>query len=63
MVNQGFYGALEQYWTVDEQPRLNRKNSWLREHELKPSLLIVSLYVAVPVSMIIIVFLMLEAMF
>lgn len=33
MSNQGFFGALSQYWTVDEKPRLNRKNSWFDDHE------------------------------
>ena len=28
MVNQGLFGALEQYWTVDEKPRLYRKNTY-----------------------------------
>jgi len=28
MSNQGFYGALEQYWTVNEAPRLDRRNTF-----------------------------------
>ena len=28
MSNQGFFGALEQYWTVNEAPRLNRRNTF-----------------------------------
>lgn len=36
MTNQGFYGALKQYWTVDEKPRLNRRNSWFEDHRPTP---------------------------
>lgn len=28
MTNQGLYGALEQYWTVEEKPRLHRRNTY-----------------------------------
>ncbi len=28
MSNQGFFGALEQYWTVNEAPRLDRRNTF-----------------------------------
>lgn len=31
MVNQGLLGALAQYWTVDEKPRLNRKNTYFED--------------------------------
>lgn len=30
---QGFYGALEQYWTVNEAPRLDRKNTFFDDVE------------------------------
>ena len=61
-MNQGFFGALEQYWTVDEQPRLNRKNSWFREHQPKQSSLIIGTYIAVPTLILFMVFCILEAM-
>lgn len=32
MSKQGLYGAFEQYWTVDEAPRLNRRNTYFRDH-------------------------------
>lgn len=32
MSNQGLYGALEQYWTVNEAPRLGRKNTFFKDH-------------------------------
>ena len=32
MSNQGLRGAIEQYWTVDEAPRLNRRNTYFRDH-------------------------------
>ena len=28
MVNQGLIGALSQYWTVEDKPRLHRKNTY-----------------------------------
>lgn len=62
-MNQGFLGALEQYWTVEEQPRLNRRNSWFREHEPKESSLILGVYIAVPTVVIFVVFCILEVMF
>lgn len=34
MTNQGLYGALSQYWTIDEKPRLNRRNSYFDDHQL-----------------------------
>ena len=61
-MNQGFWGALEQFWTVDEQPRLNRRNSWLREHEPNQSSLILGIYVTVPIVIVFVVFCILEAM-
>ena len=62
-MNQGFWGALSQYWTVDEQPRLNRKNSWFREHEPNQSSLILGLYIGVPVIVLFLVFSILEGLF
>ena len=34
MVNQGLFGALEQFWTVDDKPRLHRKNTYFDDLEL-----------------------------
>lgn len=34
MVNQGILGALEQYWTVNDKPRLGRKNTYFDDLEL-----------------------------
>jgi len=28
MNDQGFYGALDQYWTVNDKPRLGRRNTY-----------------------------------
>ena len=33
MSNQGFKGALAQYWTVEDKPRLTRRNTWFEEHQ------------------------------
>ena len=49
MSNQGLFGAIEQYWTVDEAPRLNRRNTYFRDH------LKVSSYGALKVSLAVIV--------
>ena len=32
MVNQGLWGAVEQYWTVEEKPRLHRRNTYFEDH-------------------------------
>lgn len=32
MVNQGLWGAIEQYWTVEEKPRLHRRNTVFEEY-------------------------------
>lgn len=45
MSNQGLFGAIEQYWTVDEALRLNRRNTYFRDH------LKVSSYGALKVSL------------
>lgn len=34
MNNQGLYGALVQYWTVDEKPRLHRRNTYFDDVQL-----------------------------
>lgn len=34
MSNQGLMGALLQYWTIDEKPRLNRRNTYFEDLEL-----------------------------
>lgn len=34
MMDQGLIGALEQYWTVDEKPRLNRRNTYFEDVQL-----------------------------
>jgi len=33
-MNQGLVGALIQYWTVDEKPRLHRRNTYFDEVQL-----------------------------
>ena len=32
MNDQGLFGALQQYWTVEPKPRLQRANSYFEEH-------------------------------
>lgn len=34
MNSQGLLGALAQYWTVDEKPRLNRRNTYFDDIQL-----------------------------
>ena len=31
MNNQGLFGALAQYWTVEPKPRLNRRNTYFED--------------------------------
>jgi len=31
MNDQGLFGALDQYWTVNEKPRLSRRNTYFNE--------------------------------
>jgi len=30
--SQGFIGALDQYWTVEEKPRLDRRNTFFEDY-------------------------------
>lgn len=62
MNNQGFLGALSQYWSVEDKPRLYRRNSWFREHQPKESLLIIAVYIAVPSIILFVVCSMIGAM-
>ena len=32
MNNQGLFGALEQFWTVNDKPRLNRRNTYFEDN-------------------------------
>ena len=34
MNNQGLIGALYQYWDVSDKPRLNRKNTYFKGHQI-----------------------------
>ena len=34
MNSQGLFGALDQYWTVEEKPRLNRRNTYFEDVQL-----------------------------
>ena len=31
MSNQGLFGALEQYWSVEPKPRLDRRNTYFED--------------------------------
>lgn len=31
MNNQGLFGALEQFWTIEDKPRLNRRNTYFED--------------------------------
>lgn len=33
-MDQGFFGALEQYWNVSDKPRLDRKNTFFEDVQL-----------------------------
>ena len=33
MTRQGLWGAVEQYWTVEEKPSLNRRNTYFEDHQ------------------------------
>lgn len=35
MNNQGLFGALDQFWTVNEKPRLDRRNTYFED--IQPS--------------------------
>ena len=32
MTNQGLMGALQQYWTVEDKPRLTRRNTYFEDN-------------------------------
>lgn len=33
-MSDGFLGAIRQFWTVEEKPRLYRRNSWFDDHQV-----------------------------
>lgn len=40
MNNQGFIGAIVQYFTIEDKPRLYRRNSWFRDHGISEEMTI-----------------------
>lgn len=56
MDNQGLFGALEQYWTVNDKPRLDRKNTYFDDltlsnaDALRVGVLVATLAIAIVVS-------------
>ena len=51
MSNQGFTGALIQYFTIEDKPRLTRRNTWFRDHQISEKLTINILVVSSSVIM------------
>jgi len=49
MNDQGFFGALDQYWTLNEKPRLGRRNTFFDEVQVSNFM---ALKVGIVVSMI-----------
>ena len=49
MNDQGFIGALDQYWTLNEKPRLGRRNTFFDEVQISNFM---ALKVGIAVSMI-----------
>ena len=33
-MNQGLFGALEQFWSIEEKPRLHRRNSYFYDAQI-----------------------------
>ena len=62
-MNQGLWGALEQFWTIEPKARLHRRNSWFAENEPSHHDLVLGLYVAVIVTILFIVFVMVRGLF
>ena len=56
MDNQGLFGALEQYWTVNDKPRLDRKNTYFDDltlsnaDALRVGVIVATLAIAIVVS-------------
>ena len=57
MDNQGLLGAVEQYWTVEEKPRLHRKNTYFEDHPRVSDFGALKLYLLVLTALITIVML------
>ena len=49
MVSQGLWGALQQYWTVEPKPRLERRNTYFEDVQLS-NLDVLKLGIVVSVS-------------
>jgi hypothetical protein len=58
MVSQGLWGAIEQYWTVEDKPRLHRRNTYFDDHtQFNDNWTILNLVlIAVTISITIVIF-------
>lgn len=57
MVSQGLWGAIEQYWSVEPKPRLDRKNTYFEDHQFSDNWTILNLVlIAVTISITIVIF-------
>ena len=36
-MDQGLLGAIEQFWTVEDKPRLHRRNTYFEDHHFSNS--------------------------
>ena len=55
-MNQGFIGAILQYFTIEDKPRLYRRNSWFRDHGISEEMAIHLLVIFCSIVMGLIVF-------
>ena len=56
MNKQGLFGAVEQYWTINEKPRLNRRNTYFEDTKLSSWNTLRVGIVAIMIALAIIVF-------
>lgn len=59
MNNQGFVGAVIQYFTIEDKPRLHRRNTWFRDHQITEDIAIRFIIVSVSVAIAFVIYSML----
>ena len=56
MNDQGFIGAVMQSFVIEDKPRLHRRNSWFRDHQMSEATAIRFLIVVFSLAIALIVF-------
>ena len=50
--NQGLWGAIVQFWTIEDKPRLHRRNTYFEDHQVSEKLVVYG----IPIILTIVIF-------